>query len=151
MQETWVQSLGWEDLLKKGKATHSSILVAKSQTWLSNLHITFTSESRVQASLPGVLRVSKRGESRKNWKLSQIWWKIFMEGPEHHDTQMHHSQTADIKQTSSSSKFFTIIIVCVWETLCSGKATRKKQLIPFKGTVQLPDNFSLEILETKRH
>ena len=26
MQETWVRSLGWEDLLKKGKATHSSIL-----------------------------------------------------------------------------------------------------------------------------
>ena len=26
MQETWVQSLGWEDTLKKGKATYSSIL-----------------------------------------------------------------------------------------------------------------------------
>src|SRR5574340_472694 len=26
MQETWVQSLGWEDPLAKGKATHSSIL-----------------------------------------------------------------------------------------------------------------------------
>ena len=26
MQETWVQSLGWDDPLKKGKATHSSIL-----------------------------------------------------------------------------------------------------------------------------
>ena len=26
MRETWVQSLGWEDPLKKGKATHSSIL-----------------------------------------------------------------------------------------------------------------------------
>ena len=26
MWETWVQSLGGEDLLKKGKATHSSIL-----------------------------------------------------------------------------------------------------------------------------
>ena len=25
-RETWVQSLGWEDLLEKGKATHSSIL-----------------------------------------------------------------------------------------------------------------------------
>ena len=25
MQETWVQSLGWEDPLEKGKATHSSI------------------------------------------------------------------------------------------------------------------------------
>ena len=26
MQETWVQSLGWEDPLEKGKTTHSSIL-----------------------------------------------------------------------------------------------------------------------------
>ena len=26
MQETWVQSLGWENPLEKGKATHSSIL-----------------------------------------------------------------------------------------------------------------------------
>ena len=26
MQKTWVQSLGWEDPLEKGKATHSSIL-----------------------------------------------------------------------------------------------------------------------------
>ena len=26
VQETWVRSLGWEDALKKGKATHSSIL-----------------------------------------------------------------------------------------------------------------------------
>ena len=26
MQETWVQFLGWEDPLEKGKATHSSIL-----------------------------------------------------------------------------------------------------------------------------
>ena len=26
MQETWVQSLSWEDPLEKGKATHSSIL-----------------------------------------------------------------------------------------------------------------------------
>ena len=26
MQETWVQSLGWEDPLEKGKATHSNIL-----------------------------------------------------------------------------------------------------------------------------
>ena len=26
MQETWVQSLSWEDPLEKGTATHSSIL-----------------------------------------------------------------------------------------------------------------------------
>ena len=29
MWETWVQSLGWEDLLKKEMATHSSILAWK--------------------------------------------------------------------------------------------------------------------------
>ena len=26
MRETWIRSLGWEDPLEKGKATHSSIL-----------------------------------------------------------------------------------------------------------------------------
>ena len=26
MWETWVRSLGWEDALEKGKATHSSLL-----------------------------------------------------------------------------------------------------------------------------
>ena len=53
MQETWVRSLGWEDPLKEGVATHSSILawriptdggawqttiqeVTKSQTQLSD-------------------------------------------------------------------------------------------------------------------
>ena len=29
MQETWVQSLGWEDPLEKGKATHSGILARR--------------------------------------------------------------------------------------------------------------------------
>ena len=31
MQETWVKSLGWEDPLQKGKATHSSILAWRIQ------------------------------------------------------------------------------------------------------------------------
>ena len=29
MQETWVLSLGWEDPLEKGKATHSSVLACR--------------------------------------------------------------------------------------------------------------------------
>jgi hypothetical protein len=47
MWKIWVQSLGWEEPLEKGKATHSSILawrilrVAKGETWLSNFHFTF--------------------------------------------------------------------------------------------------------------
>ena len=32
MQETWVRSLGWEDSLEKGKATHSSILAWRIQS-----------------------------------------------------------------------------------------------------------------------
>ena len=31
MQETWVQSLGWQDPLEKGKATHSSVLAWRIQ------------------------------------------------------------------------------------------------------------------------
>ena len=29
MRETWVRSLGWEDPLEKGRATHSTILAWK--------------------------------------------------------------------------------------------------------------------------
>ena len=46
MWESWIPSLGWEDLLEKGQATHSSIpawripwtMIAKSQTRLSDSH-----------------------------------------------------------------------------------------------------------------
>ena len=47
MQETWVWSLGWEDSLEKGKATHASTLawtipwavgVSKSRTQLNDFH-----------------------------------------------------------------------------------------------------------------
>ena len=52
MQETWVQFLGGEDPLEKGKATHSSILawripwtavdgVTKSRARLSEFHFHF--------------------------------------------------------------------------------------------------------------
>ena len=45
--ETWVQSLGWEDSLKKGMATHSSIFA-----W----RISWTEESDVLQSL-GLQRI----------------------------------------------------------------------------------------------
>ena len=51
MQETWVRSLGWEDPLDKGKATHLVVnsglensmdytvhVISKSQTQLSDFH-----------------------------------------------------------------------------------------------------------------
>ena len=42
MQETWVQSLGWEDPLEEGMATHSSILAWRilvgRETWWATVH-----------------------------------------------------------------------------------------------------------------
>ena len=46
MQETWVQSLVWEDLLEKGKATHSSILAWR---------------------IPGTLQSMRRQRVRHDW------------------------------------------------------------------------------------
>ena len=43
MWETWVQSLGWEDPLKEGMATHSSILAWRIPTnrgaWRATVHM----------------------------------------------------------------------------------------------------------------
>ena len=57
MQETPVRFLGWEDPLEKGMGTHSSILacivhgVAKSWTWLSDLHFTDHFQKWIKLSL----------------------------------------------------------------------------------------------------
>ena len=75
MRETWARSLGWEDPLEKGKATHSSILawripldcivhgVAKSRRQLNDFHFHFhlwrqnASHSCSQTIVCGALRV----------------------------------------------------------------------------------------------
>ena len=67
MQETWVQSLGWEDLLEKEMATHSSILawkipwteepgrLQKSQTQMSDFTFTFTFMAESEEELKSLL------------------------------------------------------------------------------------------------
>ena len=39
MQETWVQSLRWEDPLEKGMAIHSSILAMDRGAWWAIVHV----------------------------------------------------------------------------------------------------------------
>ena len=41
MQETWVGSLGWEDSLEEGKATHSSILAWRVPWMISHFKSVF--------------------------------------------------------------------------------------------------------------
>ena len=51
MQETWVQSLGWEDPLEAGIATHSSILwriPMERGAWWVTLHGVTESQARLR-------------------------------------------------------------------------------------------------------
>ena len=51
MQETWVRSLGWEDTLEEGMATHSSILAWRIPmnrgTWCAAVHGVTKSQTRL--------------------------------------------------------------------------------------------------------
>ena len=73
--KTWVRSLGWEDPLEKGKATHSSILglensmgytvhgVAKSQTRLSDFHFHSERSGSHLMPCPALSCLDTRGDS----------------------------------------------------------------------------------------
>ena len=50
MQETWIQSLGWEDPLEEGMATHSSILawrIPRRGAWRATVHGVIKSQTRL--------------------------------------------------------------------------------------------------------
>ena len=49
--ETWVRSLGWEDPLEKGKATHSSILAWKIPWAVCIVHGVAESDTTERVSL----------------------------------------------------------------------------------------------------
>ena len=51
MQETWVQSLGWEDPLEEGMATHSSILawrIPLTGAWWATVHGVAKSQTQLR-------------------------------------------------------------------------------------------------------
>ena len=54
MRDTWVRSLGWEDPLEEGMATHSNILAWRipmdSGAWWATVHL--VAKSQHAASLP---------------------------------------------------------------------------------------------------
>ena len=55
MWETWVQSLGWEDPLEEGMATHSSILAWRIPmdrgAWQATVHGVTKSQTRLSDSV----------------------------------------------------------------------------------------------------
>ena len=64
MPETWVQSLGWEDLLEKGVATDSSVLIRR---------IPWTEEPG-GATVHGFEELDSTKRLTLSVSLSSPWW-----------------------------------------------------------------------------
>ena len=86
MRETWVRSLGWEDPLEKGTATHSSILTwriprttamgSQESSGLSDFHSHLVigggeKASKVKGSIAtwGCQRVGRKKKGRNSWAI----------------------------------------------------------------------------------
>ena len=68
MQETWLQSLGWEDPLKEGVATCCSILAWKipmdRAAWWATVHRVAKSQTQLVDFPPNFLSVAERVKPR---------------------------------------------------------------------------------------
>ena len=74
MQEAWVQSLGWEDPMEKGLATHSSIL-AWSISWTEEpggLQSVGSQKSRTNTSTFQSLSITDSETKRINYILKSF-------------------------------------------------------------------------------
>ena len=74
MWETWVRSLGWEDPLEKGKATHSNILAWRIPR--TTVHGVAKTE-RLSFALSNNLTYRDSSSSSLSSKFSSIEHKIF--------------------------------------------------------------------------
>ena len=89
MQETWVQSLGWEDLLEEGMAIHSSIVAwripMERGTWQAIVHgVTKESDmaERLSIAFSTVLSKFKMDDWMERWRGGWIdgWVDGWMDG-----------------------------------------------------------------------
>ena len=78
MRETWVQSLGWENPLEEGMATHSSILAWRLPTdrevWQATLHGVTKSQTRLsdwtELSIPRLEEGMATHSSILAWRIA---------------------------------------------------------------------------------
>ena len=76
--ETWVWSLGWEEPLDKGMATHSSVLAWRilmdKGAWLATVHGVTKSRTLEWLRTIGLCLLTKHDEVKWKWKLlSHVW------------------------------------------------------------------------------
>ena len=104
--ETWVQPLGWEDPLEKGKATHSSILaykimdcivhgVAKSQIWLSDFYFHFPWVPACMSMCKTHFYYPKWSQQNKirNWVYSSIFCEVPFHNIQFYNNSSNAQQT----------------------------------------------------------
>ena len=117
MQETWVWSLGWEGLLEKEMATHSSLLAweiqrkwteepGKSQTQLGDNYMarqrpcpqgaeqtTGKHVNRWDPQWPGLWSWTDQGEEHRNFSMSVHWDSLCNPGILHSCTSLFLKRT----------------------------------------------------------
>ena len=72
--ETWVQSLGWEDPLEKGKATHSSILAWRIPWTVYSPWDRKESDTTERLSLHSLCGSDKNASVKDKISLSSEFW-----------------------------------------------------------------------------
>ena len=128
MRETWVRSLGWEDPLEKGQATHSSILawripwtvhgVTKSWTQLSGFH--FSLSGGISSKEPQVTKRPGFGL----W-VGKIWRRAWQPSPVFFPGESHGQRSlvgyspwghkeSDMTKGTLASVYIHTVICCCW-------------------------------------
>ena len=72
MRETWVRSLGWEDPLEKGKATHSSIL-ARRIPWTTWGHTELDTTKQLSLSQQAADKTYFKRQSKRLFSCYNIY------------------------------------------------------------------------------
>ena len=79
MQENWVRSLGWEDPLEEGMATHSSMLAQRIPmdrgAWWATIHGVSKSRTRLSDFTYSLLSSSFPSKAA----LLEAWWGKYLE------------------------------------------------------------------------
>ena len=107
MRETWVQSLGWEDPLEKGKATHSSILAWRIP-WTDSL---WGSKAELDATEQLSLHLSLRTWTSLN-PLYSHWQLHFITvtGPHHLCKSLYFSKCKQVgRNVFKALSFYKVI------------------------------------------
>ena len=120
MQETWVQSLSWEDPLEKGKATHSSILAWRISWTEEPGRLQSLGSQRVGHNLATftftLFQTSTVSELRTSRCSSWIQKRLRDQRSNCQHPSDHRKKQENSRKTSTSASLITLKPLTVWIT-----------------------------------